>query len=121
MSARYVVMDFETTGINKYHDDEVVQVAIINQDDEILLHELCCPKHHFSWVDAQKVHGITPAMVKNKMPFEHYLEQIISIFEDYDFIVCYNIAFEKGNAKFDKTQFYSIIYKALFVLPLLQI
>ena len=90
MSARYVVMDFETTGINKYHDDEVVQVAIINQDDEILLHELCCPKHHFSWVDAQKVHGITPAMVKNKMPFEHYLEQIISIFEDYDFIVCYN-------------------------------
>lgn len=96
MSARYVVMDFETTGINKYHNDEVVQVAIINQDDEILLHELCCPKHHFSWVDAQKVHGITPAMVKNKMPFEHYLEQIISIFEDYDFIVCYNIAFEKG-------------------------
>ena len=34
MKNKYVVLDFETTGINKYYD-EVVQVAIMNQNDEI--------------------------------------------------------------------------------------
>lgn len=96
---RYVVLDFETTGINRYQNDEVVQVAIINQDDEILLNELCRPRHHFSWPDAQKVHGISPAMVKDKENFEYYLERIEQIFASYDFIVCYNIAFEQGILK----------------------
>ena len=55
MKNKYVVLDFETTGINKYYD-EVVQVAIINQNEEILINELCKPKHHFTWVNAQKIH-----------------------------------------------------------------
>lgn len=54
MKNKYVVLDFETTGINMYHDDEVVQVAIINQDDEVLINELCKPKRHFSWSNAAK-------------------------------------------------------------------
>lgn len=35
MKNKYVVLDFETTGVNRYHNDEVVQVAIVNQDDEV--------------------------------------------------------------------------------------
>lgn len=47
MKNKYVVLDFETTGVNRYHNDEVVQVAIVNQDDEVLINELCKPKHIF--------------------------------------------------------------------------
>ena len=91
-------VDFETTGINKYYD-EVVQVAIINQNEEILINELCKPKHHFTWVNAQKIHGISPAMVKDKPSFESYIEMIKNIFDSCDFIVCYNVAFEQGILK----------------------
>ena len=87
MKNKYVVLDFETTGINKYYD-EVVQVAIINQNEEILINELCKPKHHFTWVNAQKIHGISPAVVKDKPSFESYIEMIKNIFDSCDFIVC---------------------------------
>lgn len=99
MKSKYVVLDFETTGVNRYHDDEVVQVAIINQDEEILINELCKPKHHFTWSNAQRVHGISPSMVKDKPSFESYIDMIKNIFDSCDFIVCYNIAFEQGILK----------------------
>lgn len=96
MRNKYVVLDFETTGVNRYHDDEVIQVAIINQDEEVLINELCKPKRHFSWPSAQKVHNISPAKVKNKRSFEEYLDIVKEIFDNCEFIVCYNIAFEQG-------------------------
>lgn len=96
MKNKYVVLDFETTGTNRYHNDEVLQVAIINQDEEVLLNELCKPKHHFSWNSAQRVHGISPAMVKDKLSFDNYLDKIIEIFDQSEFIVCYNTSFEQG-------------------------
>ncbi|WP_294578273.1 exonuclease domain-containing protein [uncultured Thomasclavelia sp.] len=94
--SQYIVLDFETTGFNKYHNDEVVQFAIINQNDEVLYNELCRPRHHFSWPGAQKVHHISPLMVKDKKPFDEYIDEVKNVFEQYDFIVCYNVAFEQG-------------------------
>ena len=99
MKNKYVVLDFETTGINMYHDDEVVQVAIINQDDEVLINELCKPKRHFSWSNAQRVHGISPSDVKDKLSFEDYINVVKDIFDNCEFIVCYNTAFEQGILK----------------------
>lgn len=99
MKDKYVVLDFETTGINRYYNDEVVQVAIVNQDDEVLINELCKPRRHFSWPNAQRVHGISPSMVKDKLSFEEHLEKIIEIFDSCDFIVCYNVAFEQSILK----------------------
>lgn len=95
----YVVLDFETTGVNRYGDDEVVQVAIINQDEEILINELCKPKHHKSWPSAEKIHGISPSLVKNKPSFENYVEKVKEIFNNYEYIVCYNCSFEQGILK----------------------
>lgn len=95
----YVVLDFETTGVNRYGDDEVVQVAIINQDEEILINELCKPKHHKSWSSAEKIHGISPSLVKNKPSFENYVEKVKEIFNNYEYIVCYNCSFEQGILK----------------------
>lgn len=99
MKNKYVVLDFETTGINMYHDDEVVQVAIINQDEDILVNELCKPKRHFSWPNAQRIHGISPSDVKDKLSFESYIDVIKDIFDNCEFIVCYNVAFEQGILK----------------------
>lgn len=99
MKSKYVVLDFETTGINRYHDDEVVQVAIVNQDDEVLINELCKPRRHNSWSSAQRIHGISPSSVKDKPSFESYLDTIKDIFDRHEFIVCYNIAFEQGILK----------------------
>ena len=47
----------------------------------------------------QRIHGISPLMVKDKLCFESYIDRIIEIFDNDEYIVCYNIAFEQGMLK----------------------
>ena len=46
-----VYIDTETTGL--YIGDEIVEIAIIN-DDEVLLNSLVKPVNHTCWPDAQE-------------------------------------------------------------------
>lgn len=62
-------IDFETTGL-KAGEDEVLQVSIIDENYNVLLNVYCRPNNKGSWEDAQAVHGITPLMVANELPFE---------------------------------------------------
>lgn len=97
-----VVIDFETTGIKsplealqkgvKY--DEVLSVSIIDQDGNTLLHTLCKPKFRKTWTSAQEVHGISPAMVKDKQPFEDIFPKVKEILLKSKLVIAYNIEFE---------------------------
>lgn len=64
-----VTIDFETTGFTA-GVDEVLQVSIIDENYNTLLNTYCRPNNSDSWEDAQRVHGITPLMVMNELPFE---------------------------------------------------
>ena len=87
------VIDFETTGF-KAGLDEVLQVSIIDENENVLLNTYCKPVNCDSWEDAQKVHGITPLMVANELPFERYTEAVLEILTKADYVIAYNYAFE---------------------------
>lgn len=91
-------IDFETTGF-KAGEDEVLQVAIIDENAETLLDVYCRPNNKDSWEDAQKVHGITPLMVCNELPFERYVSAVSEILEKADKVIAYNADFEDGFLK----------------------
>ena len=63
-----VVLDFETTGLDEM-DEEILQVAIIDQDGNKLMSELCCPVVITGWPEAEAVHRISPADVKREEGF----------------------------------------------------
>lgn len=88
-----VVIDFETTGF-RAGEDEVLQVSIIDEDCNVLLNTYCRPNNKDSWEDAQAVHGITPLMVANELPFERYTAAVLDILTKADIVIAYNYAFE---------------------------
>lgn len=55
----FIVLDFETTGLQA-GIDEVLQVAAIDENGDTLLNELCKPLRVNKWPDAARIHGITP-------------------------------------------------------------
>jgi DNA polymerase III epsilon subunit-like protein len=89
------VIDFETTGL-KPGTDEVLQVSIIDENENVLMNQYCRPINRDTWEDAQKIHGITPLMVMNELPFERYTAAVQDILNKADTVIAYNSAFEDG-------------------------
>lgn len=93
--SKLVVFDVETTGLNPY-EDEVLQLSIIDGDENILFSSYIKPYLHNSWAAAERIHGITPEMVK-KAPYMHEVLPVIrGIFESAQFLVTYNGVFDES-------------------------
>lgn len=95
-----VVIDFETTGLNSNflegRMDEILSVAIIDQDGNTLLSTLCSTDDRKTWKKSEEIHGITPAMVKGKPTFSEILPEVKEILYKAKKVIAYNIAFEMG-------------------------
>lgn len=76
--------------------DEILSVSIIDQDGEVLLHTLCNTERKKSWYGAQRVHGISPQDVQGYPTFSQILPQVLQILSSADFVIAYNIIFEKS-------------------------
>ena len=96
---RFAVIDFETTGLNydfrRPPIDEIISVAIIDQDENVLLNTYCNTVKIKSWYEAQRIHGISPADVKGYPTFVEIMPQVIEILSSYDYVISYNVPFEK--------------------------
>lgn len=96
----FVVIDFETTGIDNRYDspdmDEILSVSIINQDGEVVLDTLCSTERKRNWYEAQRVHGISPRDVQGYPTFAQILPQVLEILSSVDFVIAYNINFERN-------------------------
>ena len=96
----FAVIDFETTGVNYKNRfsqmDEILSVAIIDQDENVLLHTYCDTVNIKTWYEAQRVNGISPSDVKGYPTFAEILPKVIEILSSYDYVIAYNIPFEKG-------------------------
>ena len=90
---RVVCLDVETTGLDP-RSDEVLQVAFVRGDGEVLLSRYVRPEHHSSWPLAQRAHGISPSMVEGCPPLASLKPEIEEVFEDVDLVVGYNVAFD---------------------------
>ena len=89
---RFICFDTETTGTDA--NAEILSLAIVDQDNNVLFNERFRPIRNTSWPDAQKVHGISPEDVKDCLPIYKYRNQIVDIFSKYELLIGYNFAFD---------------------------
>lgn len=70
----YIYLDLITTGYNYKRKDEVLQIAIIDDKEQVLLNTYCKPRRIRKWNN-----GITREMVTNAPHFDELKQQIIDI------------------------------------------
>lgn len=91
--SKIICLDTETTGLHAGRD-EILQLSIIDGNGKVLFDELVKPAHRKKWVEAQEINGITPEMVKNKLPLSAYDDKLSGIFRNALKIVGYNLEFD---------------------------
>ena len=100
IKARFAVIDFETTGLNydfrRPPMDEILSVAIIDQDENVLLDTYCSTIKKTTWYEAERIHGISPCDVKGYPTFVEIMLKVIEILSSYDYVISYNVPFEKS-------------------------
>ncbi|KAA8816127.1 hypothetical protein CSQ85_11935 [Bifidobacterium rousetti] len=87
------VFDTETTGTGP--DDEVLALAITDEQGRVLFNHRFKPVTHTAWPEAQKIHGITPEDVADEKPLYSYKTELDGIFRDTDVLVGYNLRFDE--------------------------
>ena len=86
-------LDTETTGKYYYDGDEIVEIAIVDEQGKVMLDTLLRPVEKKRWKEAEGIHGISPEMVKNAPTFEELKPRIKEICNGKT-VVIYNAAFD---------------------------
>lgn len=89
---RTVAIDTETTGLDP-DKDEVLQVAVIDGDGDVLINTLVKPVHRRSWAKAEAIHGISPEDVKDAPTLEE-IAPLIKEAVDTKMVVGYNLPYD---------------------------
>lgn len=87
----FLVLDTETTGL--HGTAEIVQIAIVNAQGDVLLDTLVKPIHYIP-PDTTRIHGITNEMVVNAPPWAEVTNQVTDLLNDRD-VVVYNAIFDR--------------------------
>jgi DNA polymerase III epsilon subunit-like protein len=86
-----VCLDLETTGLYPHETDEVLQVSICDGTGLMLLDSYVRPEKRKRWPNAERIHGITPAMVKDSPTLKELGDLIYSILDGCTLLIGYNI------------------------------
>lgn len=96
-SYNIIGIDTRTTGIEE--DDELLKLSVVDKSCDCLFDDYFLPVNKTNWRKAEKIHHISPNMVKNKLTFESRITEIQRIINDADLIVGYNILFDINNLR----------------------
>ena len=88
-----VFLDCETTGFS-FDRDEVLSIAIISQDGEVLYDSFIKPENRKSWAKAEKINHISPKDVADAPTLTEEKEKIEAILSSAGCIVGWNICFD---------------------------
>lgn len=91
---RVVVFDTETTGTSAYSGDEVLSIGICDGMGNPLFSSYVRPTTHKSWPDAERVNGISPAMVRNAPTLREIAPKIREHLLGDKLVVGYNVRFD---------------------------
>ena len=92
-TAKVIVIDTETTGLD-CTNSELLQVSIISDKREILYNSYLRPLYTTKWIEAEKVNGISPEMVKDSPTVLTECVEINNILHQADVIIGYNTEFD---------------------------
>lgn len=88
--ANPLILDTETTGI---YEPEIVEIGITDSDGHTVLHRYVRPIHHSSWPEAERIHGIAPADVKNAPTWPELLAEVEALTAGRELVI-YNAEFD---------------------------
>jgi len=88
-----IILDTETTELTPGHD-EILQLAIIDDQKNVLFNEYLKPVRKTEWKQAESIHGISPDMVKDKKSLVDFKDQIQELMNQADTIIGYNLSFD---------------------------
>lgn len=94
--SKIVVFDTETTGLNKHNSDEAVSLGMVDGNGKVLFDTLLKPEHRRTWKDAERIHGITPADVKDAPKLSSIIDQVKSYLDNAELVVGYNLQYDLG-------------------------
>lgn len=94
--SKIVVIDTETTGLNRSGNDEAVSLAMIDGNGNVLIDTLLKPMHRRSWVDAERINGISPDDVKDAPHLVDVIDNVKRYLDGADLVVGYNLEFDLG-------------------------
>lgn len=87
-------IDTETTGLDPF-EDEILTVGICDAETgEEILNRMYKPSRATSWLEAQRVNGISPRMVAGCPPIERDAGEIRKILAEAEAVVVYNADFD---------------------------
>ncbi len=93
---RTVYLDTETSGLKGLYaggTDEIVELAILDNRGKPIINQLIRPALRNSWPQAQRIHGISPAMVADAPTLDMLLPEITAAVSGCQ-VVIYNKAFD---------------------------
>jgi DNA polymerase III epsilon subunit-like protein len=87
---KVLFFDLELTGV--FERDEVLSVSIINGRGEEIFESLIRPVRNKRWKRTEKIHGITPEMVKDSPTMEEVSPRLREILDGADRLIAYGTA-----------------------------
>jgi DNA polymerase-3 subunit epsilon len=93
-----IYLDTETTGLRGIYasgSDEIVEVAILDDRGKPVINQLVRPARRKSWPEAERIHGISPAMVADAPTLAELLPEVVEAVSGR-LVVIYNKAFDVG-------------------------
>ena len=96
--SRVLFFDLELTGF--YDHDEIISISIFNALGEKIMDTLVRPVHTKKWKRTEKIHGITPEMVKDAQTLEELTPEIKEIFAGADNLIAYGVSTDYSHIKY---------------------
>ena len=96
--ARVLFFDLELTGV--YDHDEIISISIVDGTGALIMDTLVKPEHTKRWKRTEKIHGITPDMVKDAPTLLSLTPCIKEIFAKADNLIAFGVSTDYSHIKY---------------------
>ncbi len=96
--ARVLFFDLELTGV--YDHDEIISISIVDGNEKLVMDTLIRPVHTRRWKRTEKIHGITPEMVKDAPTLAELTPRIKEIFAAADNLIAFGVSTDYAHIKY---------------------